>query len=211
MVTVPGAAKKAAEVIEDADAAVAAQVEPLGDTLFVRAIAIACEVGDQPPMRALCGATIAIGLLSDNSRLTRAGLRMLAAHTIATASKNFVKRRIDRARPNARRNGDDHRIRSGTTESHDKTSFPSGHSAGAVAVGAAFVREFPEHRVGALSLAGAVALAQVPRGSHYLSDVAAGTAIGLISEAALNRLLLVTVDQWDRRTDDLAERRHHEK
>jgi len=182
-------ARIAPAAVEDIDAALAAKVEPFRESAAVQAIAFASKVGDQPPMRVLCGATIAIGLVTGQPRLARAGLRMIAAHTLATAAKNFMKRRIDRTRPDARAAADDHRLRPGTRAAHEETSFPSGHSAGAVAVGAAFAREFPGYRIGALCSAGAVALAQVPRGSHYLSDVAAGSAIGAASEAALDRLI----------------------
>ena len=180
-------------VIEDVDAALAAEVEPFRDAAAVRVMSFASKIGDQPPMRAVCAATIAIGLVSANPRLMRAGLRMVVAHALATASKNFLKRRIDRTRPHASAADDDHRIRLGTNHAHDGTSFPSGHSAGVVAVGAALAREFPEHRIGALCSAGAVALAQVPRGSHYLSDVVVGSAMGAASEAGLHRLLRLTI------------------
>lgn len=179
----------AVEAVEDADVAVAEKVKPFSETFAAQALSFVSKVGDQPPMRALCGAVIAVGFVAGNRRLAGAGLRMLAAHTIATASKDFVKKRIDRSRPDACQNGDDHRIQPGTSQSHDKTSFPSGHSAGAVAVAAAFARSFPKHRASALSAAGVIAIAQVPRRSHYLSDVVVGSAIGLISEAVLNRLV----------------------
>jgi membrane-associated phospholipid phosphatase len=174
--------------VEGADAALGAKVEPFRGTAVVQAITVVSKIGDQPPLRMLSAATIAIGLVSKHPRLTQAGLRMFVAHTLATASMNVLKRRINRTRPNARGAGDDHRVHRGNDASHDATSFPSGHSAGALAVGAAFARDFPEYRIGALVSAGAVALAQVPRGAHYLSDVAVGSAIGLASEAVLNRV-----------------------
>lgn len=195
-------ARIAPAVVEDVDAALAAKVEPIRETAFGRIITVASKIGDQPPLRVLCGATIAIGLLSAQPRLTRAGLRMIVAHTLATASKNFLKRRIDRTRPTARTAGDDHRVRPGTQAAHEETSFPSGHSAGAMAVGAAFARIFPEYRIGALGGAGVVALAQVPRGSHYLSDVVAGSAIGAASEAALDRLIGLAIRHGDRLGSD---------
>ena len=196
------AARIAPAAVEDIDAALDAEVDPFRETAAVQAVAVASKVGDQPPMRVFCGATIAIGLLSAQPRLTRAGLRMIVAHTLATASKNFLKRRIDRTRPDARAAGDDHRLRPGTHAAHEETSFPSGHSAGALAAGAAFAREFPEYRIGALCSAGAVALAQVPRGSHYLSDVAAGSAIGAASEAALDRLIGLATRHGERLGSD---------
>lgn len=189
MVAKSATAPVAVAAIEDVDAAVAEKVGPRGDTLAVQAVTLVSKSGDQPPMRALCAVVVVGGLVTGNPRLAGAGLRMLAAHTIATAAKNALKRRIDRTRPDARQHEHDHRIRPGNSVSHDETSFHSGHSAGAMAVGAAFARAFPDHGGSALGAAGAVALAQVPRRSHYLSDVVVGSAIGLISEAALNRLI----------------------
>ena len=67
----------------------------------------------------------------------------------------------------------------------EKQSFPSGHSAGSVAVACAFGAEYPEYRWPALAAAGAVALVQIPTCAHYPSDVAAGSAVGALSERAL--------------------------
>ena len=92
-------------------------------------------------------------------------------------------------RPEAREGEDDHRVKSGVSASHDATSFPSGHSAGALAVGAAFGRAFPEHKAVAVGSATAIALLQVPRRSHYLSDVIVGSAIGLVCEGVVDRLI----------------------
>jgi len=77
--------------------------------------------------------------------------------------------------------------RKGRSRSKEETSFPSGHSAGAVAVAQAFARELPEYRGAALAGAGFIAVAQVPRGAHYPTDVAAGLAIGWLSEVAVDR------------------------
>ncbi len=177
-----------AESIEDADAALVEKVAP-SDKSAVQALSLIGEIGDQPPMRALCASIIVFGLIRRDAKLTMAGVRMLTAHTIATKAKNVLKKRVDRVRPDAREGKDDHRVKAGVSASHDETSFPSGHSAGALAVGAAFGRAFPEHRVAAVGSATAIALLQVPRRSHYLSDVIVGSAIGLACEAALNRLI----------------------
>jgi membrane-associated phospholipid phosphatase len=118
-------------------------------------------------------------------RLARAGLRMLVAHELATAVKNFVKRRVDRTRPRSLSEGEAPEIRAGSNRAKEATSFPSGHSAGAAATARAYAREFPEHRAVAHAGAGLVALAQIPRCAHYPSDVGVGLAIGVVSEAAL--------------------------
>lgn len=172
--------KKAAKALEEVDAAVVEGVEPYAETQLVRAISLLSEVGDQPPMRTLCAATIAAGLAGGNARLTRAGIRMLAAHTVATLAKDALKVRIDRSRPRKDRN---HGLKPGRSTGKEDTSFPSGHSAGAIAVARAYAREYPEHRHFALAAAGAVALAQIPRCAHYPTDVGVGLAVGLVSEA----------------------------
>lgn len=183
----------AAKAVEDLDAEIAEAVEPYRDTPLVRAISLFSEIGDQPPMRTLCAATIAAGLAGGYPRLTRAGLRMIAAHTLATAAKNFVKLRVDRTRPHAKGDGDGHRFTPGNNPAKEETSFPSGHTAGAVAVARAFSREFPEYGTAALGAAGVIALAQIPRCAHYPADVGAGAAIGLVSEAVVDGVLKLFV------------------
>ena len=81
---------------------------------------------------------------------------------------------------------DAHKMRPGDNEAKEETSFPSGHSAGAASAARAFVREFPEHKAAAYAVAGGVALAQIPRCAHYPTDVGAGIAIGLASEALVD-------------------------
>ena len=180
---------EAAEAVLEADVAVAKAVEPYRKALPVRAFGTLSELGDQPQMRTLCAAVIAAGLAGGNVRLARAGAKMLAAHTIATAAKNFVKNRIDRTRPRSRQDRiDAHKLRIGGNHDKEETSFPSGHTAGAVAVARAFVREYPEYAAPAYAAAVAIALAQVPRCAHYPSDIGAGTAVALASEALTNKV-----------------------
>jgi membrane-associated phospholipid phosphatase len=181
------AKRKAAETLLDADAAAAGAVLPHQETWPVRALGLVADLGDQPPMRVLCGAVIAAGLAGGDRRLAMTGVRMLAAHTLATLAKDFVKRRVDRTRPRSKgRPGKDHRPSPGRSEAKEETSFPSGHAAGAVAVARAFARDYPEHAGAAYAAAGALALAQIPRCAHYPTDVGAGVAIGVAAEAAVD-------------------------
>ena len=97
-----------AETIEDADAALVEKVAP-SDKAAVQALSLIGEIGDQPPMRALCASIIIFGLIRRDAKLTLAGVRMLTAHTIATKAKNVLKKRVDRVRPDAREGEDDRR------------------------------------------------------------------------------------------------------
>jgi membrane-associated phospholipid phosphatase len=168
----------------EADARAVEAVQPYEDNPLLERVA---DLGDQPQMRILCGAVIAAGVLARDPRIVRAGARMLAAHTLATFAKNFVKHRIDRTRP--RSTGDprrDHRLSPGRSQAKEETSFPSGHAAGASAVARAYAREFPEHALPAFGAGAALSLAQIPRCAHYPTDVGAGVAIGLASEALVD-------------------------
>ena len=181
--------EETAEALLDADQAVAEAVEPYAKSAGVRAAGWLSDLGDQPQMRILCGAVVAAGLVGRSKRLTRAGLRMIAAHTLATEAKNVVKKRVDRSRPRSRSGENGHKPKPGRNREKEETSFPSGHSAGAAAVAAAYARDFPEHRAAAAAGAGAIALAQIPRSAHYPTDVGAGLALGLASEALLDPVL----------------------
>lgn len=184
--------KKAGDQLLDADAELATRLAPYRESAPVKAIAWLSEIGDQPQMRILCGTVVAAGLLRGDRRLTEAGVRMLAAHSVATWAKDFIKLRVDRTRPRSHDGkSEGHKPTLGHDDSKEETSFPSGHSAGAAAVGAAFARLYPEHRVAAAAGAAAIALAQIPRCAHYVSDVGVGLALGLIAEAAVNGIARV--------------------
>ena len=180
-------ASKAAKALVRADRKTADAVLPYEGSLPVRLLEHVADLGDQPPMRILCASVIAVGLIGGDKRLARAGIRMLAAHTLATWAKDAVKRRVDRTRPrSATKPGKDVKPRPGDNEAKEETSFPSGHSAGAASVARAFARSYPEHALPAYAAAGVLALAQIPRCAHYPTDVGAGVAIGVAAEKAVD-------------------------
>ena len=198
------ALRKAAEKTGEADIAVTDAFGPHRKELPIRLLSRFSELGDQPQLRLISGGTALAGLLLGKSRLLRAGLRMLVAHEVATFVKNVVKNRVDRARPRSARNHRQAKPRPGKRTAKEQTSFPSGHTAGAVAVAQAFSREFPEHRVPALAAAGVVAIAQIPRCAHYPTDVGAGAMIGAATEA----LVAIPWNAADRRAGVGPEQRH---
>jgi undecaprenyl-diphosphatase len=175
----------AGNALAEADRVTAKTVLPHEHSLPVRILDHVADLGDQPQLRLLCGSVIAVGLFGGDRRLAGAGLRMLAAHTLATFAKDLVKRRVDRTRPrSAQKPGKDHKPRPGSAFTKEENSFPSGHSAGAAAVARAFARAYPEQAWPAGAAAGLIALGQIPRCAHYPTDVGAGLAIGLAAEAA---------------------------
>jgi membrane-associated phospholipid phosphatase len=171
---------------EKADIAVGDAVAPGQDHVIVRAAGQVSELADQPPLITICAATLAIGLILGKSRLARAGGRMLAAELLATQLKSMVKHRIDRTRPHVRASGGRYKAEKGSNHDSALNSFPSGHTAGAVAVARAYAREYPEHKAQAYAAAAATGAIQIPRGSHYPSDVAAGLIVGLVAEAGVH-------------------------
>lgn len=160
--------------------------ESYAGTPAVRALDLFSKLGDQPALRAIAGTLLTIGTFAANDRLVRAGARMLIAHEAATVAKDLVKINVDRARPRSAGNGGPKTPKKGGHTAKEKTSFPSGHSAGAIAAARAFSREFPEYAPVAIGAAATIAALQVPRCAHYPTDVAAGVLIGLAVEAATN-------------------------
>jgi membrane-associated phospholipid phosphatase len=165
--------------LEHADIAVAETIEPARHSKPVRFLGWASELADQPPLMTLCGATLAVGLIAGNKRLAHAGARMLAAEILATKLKSLIKHRIDRTRPAVLAEGRAYRAERGASHASEMNSFPSGHTAGAVAVARAFTRGYPEHGKAAYSMAAAIGGIQIPRSKHFVSDVGAGALVGL--------------------------------
>jgi membrane-associated phospholipid phosphatase len=178
-----------APAFEKLDVAVADAAAEVKDAPLVKLLGTLSEVGDQPQMRVLCAGVIAAGWWRGDRRLAAAGVRMLAAHTLATAAKSFVKARVDRTRPWLL--AEEGRYETGTQgiKRGDHSSFPSGHTAGALAVARAFGRAYPRHALAANTAAVAIALVQIPRCTHYPSDIGAGALVGLAAEWIVSRVL----------------------
>ena len=173
--------------IERADLDVARKAGRVRRTWPVRIAGTLSEVADQPQLYTLCWAVLVFGLLTGRRRLARTGARMLAAEWLATTAKSAVKHRIDRTRPAVPVDGGDYRMERGESHETPLNSFPSGHTAGAVAVAHAFASEYPARAVPAYAAATLIALVQIPRCRHYPTDLAAGAAIGLVAGGLVAR------------------------
>ncbi len=175
--------------VEKADLKVARATAPVRNHPLTRIAGDLSDVADQPPLRAIGAATMVAGALARSQRLTLAGVRMLAAHQLATSVKSVIKHSIDRTRPERVLEGAAYESGKGDHVSSPWNSFPSGHTAGAVAVARAIGRDYPRAAVPSLVLAVAAAAIQVPRGKHYVSDVVAGAVIGLATDYLVDRLV----------------------
>ncbi|MEP9402225.1 phosphatase PAP2 family protein [Sphingomonas sp. VNH70] len=188
-------AKREAKRVIDADiAAGQAVARDLADHPVVKVAGWLSEVADQPPTVTINLATIALGLGLRDRRLARTGFRMLLAHGIATGAKAAIKHNIDRARPRLFTSRQAHRPTPGERDEGPHNSFPSGHTAGAVAVARAVAREYPGAARPAYAAAAGIAAIQIPRGTHFPIDVAVGAVIGWAAEALAARLIDAATD-----------------
>lgn len=174
---------------ERIDIAVVDRLSPWLRTPAARMLGQVGEVGDKPPLRLLAGTLLATGLLRGDRTRARAGLRMLLAHSLAVAVVQLGKDRIERSRP--RRLMEDHHYRFawGRSKKPSLRSFPSGHTAGSVAMASAYAADFPAHAAPALAAASTVGALQTVRRAHFPTDILAGAVVGLAA-AGLARWLL---------------------
>ena len=178
--------KAGGHALLDFDDAAHRLCRPYAETLPMKALGIFSKLGDQPELRTLSVALLAAGTFAGSDRVVRAGARMMIAHEAATVVKGLLKTNVDRTRPRSAKRRRDAKPRKGNHKAKELSSFPSGHSAGAIAAARAFSREFPEYGPAAVGAALFIALLQVPRCAHYPTDVAAGLLIGLTSESVVN-------------------------
>ncbi|CAL9655271.1 phosphatase PAP2 family protein [Streptomyces sp. enrichment culture] len=125
---------------------------------------------------------IAAALALGGARARRAALVGVGAVAVASVSTNLLgKRLVHRARP-------DREAARVTVDRYvpmpASASFPSGHTAAAVAFATAVGVVLPEAAVPLGALAGAVGYSRVHTGVHYPGDVAAGAVLGIASAAA---------------------------
>ncbi len=180
-----------AETLAAEDVAATHRATRQHDGPVLRAAGKASELADQPPLIALSAATIVAGALLRHPAVLRTGARMLASHLIATGIKTVLKNGIDRTRP-ARAVEEGHHIGKGDgADDSSLNSFPSGHTAGAVAVAQAVAAESTIAGLPLQAAAVGVAALQPSRGRHYVSDVVAGAAIGWASERLGSALLRI--------------------
>ena len=184
-----------AGALEQADKEAAVQAARHRHHPAIKALGALSEVSDQVPLSLVCGSVILGGALAGQDHVARTGMRMMAAHLLANSVKRLIKDRFRRTRPVEMIKRQSYRCEPGESQGGHETSFPSGHTAGAVAVAAVVARDLPQMAVPALGVAALVSGIQVPRGKHYPGDVAAGAVLGLLSALVVRML-------WDRAARD---------
>ncbi len=175
--------------VEKLDLSVARRAALDPDRLPGKLVSRFAEAGDQPPLALLSLGVVAAGAIRRDERLARTGLRMLAALSLSTMAKTLGKGSIDRTRPEEMLEKGNYRLEEGDSRDSDLRSMPSGHSAGVTAVAVAAIQDYPGRLAPAAALAGAVMAAQLPSRNHFLTDIAAGAAVGLVA-GGLARLLV---------------------
>jgi len=122
-------------------------------------------------------ALLAIGYGLKHPLWKDVGWQSLIAHGLAALSANILKHAIGRPRPKFMHAGN---LEFSPAAGSGWDSFPSGHAAAAFAVATVLAIKFPRARWPILATAVVIAASRIIRGSHYLTDVAGGTALGCI-------------------------------
>ena len=119
---------------------------------------------------------LAGGLISQNSKVTHAGLRLLFSAALAGAAAEGIKF-VGRERPLENASAWDF------DPGHADAAFPSGHASLAFAMAASLSDDIQRTwaTVGLYGAATGVAAARVYQQEHWVSDVVGGAALGIVS------------------------------
>jgi membrane-associated phospholipid phosphatase len=131
---------------------------------------------------------VAVGVLMGRPREALAGLLALFAVIGGGLSVIGLKHLFCRSRPLAEDAGQFFAVFPCVGEGYALMSFPSGHSVTSFALAYVLARTYPKASPLFYALATMVALSRVYLASHFLSDVVAGAAIGLLAGWAVCRL-----------------------
>jgi membrane-associated phospholipid phosphatase len=144
-----------------------------GDRLAVTAR----HMGQMEVYGSVTAGIMALGLVSGDDRLTRAGGRLAATLALAGASSSLGKLVLGRPRPRNNLDADGYVPFSG------QEAMPSGHTAIAFALATSLADDIdrPWASVGLYTLAGTVGWSRINDDSHWLTDVAAGAVLGITS------------------------------
>ncbi|MEU2393437.1 phosphatase PAP2 family protein [Streptomyces sp. NPDC007369] len=129
-----------------------------------------------------CGAAAALAVFGGWRGRKAAAAGMAALAVAQVAANGLGKQLADRPRPPK-----EWFAHNKTNDRPDSSSFPSGHTAAAVAFTAAVIPSWPTAGIACAVPAAMVAVERVQSGAHYPSDVAAGAAVGLLTAHLIRR------------------------
>ncbi|WP_423589285.1 phosphatase PAP2 family protein [Streptomyces sp. G5(2025)] len=138
-----------------------------------------------------CGAAVAMACFGGWRGRTAAAAGLAAMTVAQLASNGVCKQLADRPRPPKEWFPHDE-----ADDRPDSSSFPSGHTAAAVAFTAAVLPTWPAAGVTCAVPAAMVAVERVQSGAHYPSDVVAGAAVGLACAWLTRRAPRLALRHW---------------
>ena len=174
--------------VVQADVAVATEMARHREHPVAKVASFVGEILDQPPLFTACGAVAAWGFVTHDRELARLGVSMLASAVLATWIKGGIKRVVARPRPNILPKVGGHEVSLMGPDEGPWNSFPSGHTAGGMAVARAIARARPDLGPPAYAALAALVLTRLPQGGHYPLDLLAGAVVGAVAEAAVARV-----------------------
>jgi membrane-associated phospholipid phosphatase len=147
------------------------------------------SLGSLPVAVAFTGGTFVVGGMTGNESLENAGLHSLEALLLAEAVTQLIKLATGRPRPNITSDADQFHPFKLSTDYH---SFPSGHASKVFAIAATFSSdlgdEVPWVPFVAYPLAVWTATTRVLDQKHWVTDVVAGAALGILASRVVERL-----------------------
>lgn len=171
------------------DLSLAAAATKAGRRRAIKPVTHLAEIADRPPLLLLSLAVGGVGLIRRDRKMTRAGLRMLLAVTLATSAAKAGKHLVSRTRPSQLVDRRRHAIFIGGSRQHALNSFPSAHAAGGVAAARAAARDYPLFAPQAFLAALLAGALKVLKGDHFPSDILAGLALGAAAESLAHAII----------------------
>lgn len=135
------------------------------------------RLGSGESLVVLSVALLAIGYGMKRPAWKDAGWESLVAHGLAALSATILKHAIGRPRPRFMHAGNFEFTPAGGS---GWDSFPSGHAAAAFAVATVLATKVPRARWPIFVATAAIAVSRIVSGSHYLTDVTVGAALGCV-------------------------------
>jgi membrane-associated phospholipid phosphatase len=144
----------------------------LSGTTLNRVFKPGAILGQSYTLLGIAGTIYAVGRIEDEPKVSHTGMDLIRSVAIAEFMTQSLKYTVRRERPD----------RSGAN------SFPSGHAADTMAFATALERHFGwRYAVPAYVFASYVAMSRLHDNVHYLSDVTAGAAVGIIAGRTVTR------------------------